>query len=242
MVKSPALPASPAPSADAVAAAAPRAAGRPTQDVAAELRERLLSAATQIFRAEGFGAARVEEIAARAGISKTTVYRQFGTKEDLFRAAIWHGMQDLRGRIEKLLKTRRDFTKTLSLLLRILTDHMASTDTIEITRVVVGESHRFPDVANGFLQYVNEMLEPVADFIAGAERDGMISVSDAPGAARDLLTLVAGSTEVLMGIPTTPAQREQRAAHIQQLLLSAWRYKVPGKTTAPHLAQRGQQR
>ncbi|MGF6598496.1 TetR/AcrR family transcriptional repressor of mexJK operon [Paraburkholderia sp. GAS448] len=235
MVKSSALRASRSATADAAAtvAAAPRAAGRPTQDAAAELRERLLNAATQVFRAEGFGGARVEEIAARAGISKTTVYRQYGTKEDLFRAAIWHGMEDLRGKIEQLLKPRRDFSKALLVLLRTLTDHMASTDTIEITRVSVGESHRFPDVAKGFLQYVNAMLEPVANFIASAAQGGTISVSDAPQAARDLLTLVAGSTEVLMGIPTTPAQRQQRAAHIQQLLLSAWRYKAPDHQDTP---------
>ncbi|MFM0491043.1 TetR/AcrR family transcriptional regulator [Paraburkholderia graminis] len=234
MAKSPARQASPTSSADA-AGPAPRTAGRPTQDAAFELRERLLSAATQVFRAEGFGAARVEEIAARAGISKTTVYRQFGTKEELFRAAIWHGMQDLRGRLEKLLKTRRDFPKTLALLLRVLTEHMAAADTIEITRVVVGESHRFPDVANSFLQHVNEMLEPVASFIARADHEGTISAPDALAAARDLLTLVAGSAEVLMGIATTPAQRERRATHIEQLLLAAWRYKykTPRKTAAP---------
>ena len=227
MVKPSALRASRSTTVDGTATAAPRSAGRPTQDAAAELRERLLNAATQTFRAEGFGGARVEEIAERAGISKTTVYRQYGTKEDLFRAAIWHGMSDLRGRIEQLLKPRRDFAKTLLLLVRTLTDHMATTDTIEITRVSVGESHRFPDVAKGFLQYVNAMLEPVAAFIASAAQGGTINVSDAPQAARDLLTLVAGSVEVLMGIPTTPAQREQRAAHIQQLLLSAWRYQLP---------------
>ncbi|MFM0316160.1 TetR/AcrR family transcriptional regulator [Paraburkholderia nemoris] len=227
MVKPSALRASRSATVDGTATAAPRSAGRPTQDAAAELRERLLNAATQTFRAEGFGGARVEEIAERAGISKTTVYRQYGTKEDLFRAAIWHGMSDLRGRIEQLLKPRRDFAKTLLVLVRTLTDHMATTDTIEITRVSVGESHRFPDVAKGFLQYVNAMLEPVAAFIASAAQGGTINVFDAPQAARDLLTLVAGSVEVLMGIPTTPAQREQRAAHIQQLLLSAWRYQLP---------------
>src|SRR5260370_8820000 len=94
MVKSPVPRATrPAPA----TSAAPRAAGRPTQDAAAELRERLLDAAGQVFRAEGFGAAKVEEIAARAGISKTTVYRQFRTKEDLFRATAWRGMEDFRG-------------------------------------------------------------------------------------------------------------------------------------------------
>lgn len=207
------------------ASAAPRAAGRPTQDAAAELRERLLDAAGQVFRAEGFGAAKVEEIAARAGISKTTVYRQFRTKEDLFRATVWRGMEDLRGRIEQMLKPERDFSKTVLLVLRALSDHMAGTEAIETSRVVIGESNRFPDVANEFLQYVNAMLEPVAAFIASAAHDGVIDVPDATHAARDMLTLVAGTTEVLLGLPSTPAQRDERVTRIHQFLLTGWNYR-----------------
>lgn len=216
----------PAPATSATAlAAAPRAAGRPTQDVAAELRERLLDAAGQVFRAEGFGAAKVEEIAARAGISKTTVYRQFGTKEDLFRATVWRGMEDLRGKIEHMLKPGRDFSKTVLLVLRALSDHMAGTEAIETSRVVIGESNRFPDVANEFLHHVNAMLEPVAGFIACAAQDGLIDVPDATHAARDMLTLVAGTTEVLLGLPSTSAQRDERAARIHQFLLTGWNYR-----------------
>jgi TetR/AcrR family transcriptional regulator, mexJK operon transcriptional repressor len=204
-----------------------RTAGRPTHGDAAELRERLLDAAKAVFVKEGFGAARVEEIAALAGVSKTTVYRQFGTKEELFRTTIWRNMLDLRGQIEQLLDANRDFSSNLSVLIESLVEHMARPETTQISRVVIGESNRFPDVANRFLQFVGTMLEPVSDFIAAAVKANTIDIDDPAYAARDLMTLVAGTTEVLLGIHSTRAERKRRAAWIHRMLLRAWKYRAP---------------
>lgn len=46
----------------------------------------LLLAARDLFIEKGFAAARIEEIAARAGVSKGTLYAYFDSKEDLFNA------------------------------------------------------------------------------------------------------------------------------------------------------------
>lgn len=51
-------------------------------------RERILAAATTEFAAKGFGDARVDEIARRAGINKRMLYHYFGNKDDLFRAVL----------------------------------------------------------------------------------------------------------------------------------------------------------
>ncbi len=51
-------------------------------------RERILSAATAEFAAKGFGDARVDEIARRAGINKRMLYHYFGNKDDLFCAVL----------------------------------------------------------------------------------------------------------------------------------------------------------
>src|SRR4051812_12520824 len=48
----------------------------------------IVAAALAVFAEKGFAAARLEEIAARAGVSKGALYLYFETKEDLFRAVV----------------------------------------------------------------------------------------------------------------------------------------------------------
>ena len=55
----------------------------------------ILAAALTAFAEQGFRAADVQDIANAAGVGKGTVYRYFGTKEDLFHAVADAGMQSL---------------------------------------------------------------------------------------------------------------------------------------------------
>src|ERR1700727_2982822 len=48
----------------------------------------IIEAALSVFAETGFAAAKLDEIARRAGVSKGALYLYFETKEDLFRAAI----------------------------------------------------------------------------------------------------------------------------------------------------------
>lgn len=208
------------------AAGKPRTAGRPTYDDALQLRERLLDAAKSVFMREGFGAARVEEIAALAGVSKTTVYRQFGTKEELFRSIVWRGMADLRGKITQHLEPGRDFSTNLASLIDALVEHMAIPDSMHTSRMVIGEAIRFPDVARQFLQFVVTMLEPLTGVLEAAAANGTIDIDDPANAARDLLTLVTGAPEVHLAIQTTRAERKRRAERIHRMLLTAWKYRA----------------
>src|ERR687893_1338252 len=50
---------------------------------AAERRQRILDAATQVFADHGYSAASVSEIAARAGVVASVIYDHFGSKRDL---------------------------------------------------------------------------------------------------------------------------------------------------------------
>ena len=60
-----------------------------------ERRSEILKAATRVFAAKGFRRADVREIADKAGVGKGTVYRHFGTKKQLFLAAVDRGMGEL---------------------------------------------------------------------------------------------------------------------------------------------------
>ena len=51
----------------------------------AERREAILAAALEEFSARGFAAARLDDVARRAGVAKGTIYLYFRDKETLFR-------------------------------------------------------------------------------------------------------------------------------------------------------------
>lgn len=66
-----------------------------TEDRTAETRKQVLQAAIEVFAAEGYYEADVQVIADRAGVGKGTVYRHFGDKEKLFRAAARHALEQM---------------------------------------------------------------------------------------------------------------------------------------------------
>jgi len=84
-----------------VASKSARPVGRPPD---AELQERrrseILDAARAVFSKHGFAAADVQEIADKTGVGKGTVYRYFPSKEELFLAAVDHGMRSLKQAID----------------------------------------------------------------------------------------------------------------------------------------------
>jgi AcrR family transcriptional regulator len=74
--------------ADDGAARRPRRRGQTVTRDPAGTRSRILEAATQEFARFGLGGARVDRIAARAGANKRMLYYYFGDKDDLFRAVL----------------------------------------------------------------------------------------------------------------------------------------------------------
>src|SRR3546814_15173732 len=62
--------------------------GRPTRQASQALSRKILRVARDVFFADGFGRSTAERIAAKAGISKRTLYARYGNKQLLFEAAI----------------------------------------------------------------------------------------------------------------------------------------------------------
>jgi len=79
--------------------AAARAGRRPIP----MLRARILGSAMELFGERGFDAVPVDDVAARAGVGKGSVYRQFKSKEELYAASVIEGFVQLRQQIEAAL-------------------------------------------------------------------------------------------------------------------------------------------
>ena len=71
---------------------------------AAERRTQLLDVARRVFADRGFASASVEEIAARAGVSKPVVYEHFGGKDGVYSVVVQREIRELVGRIEASLR------------------------------------------------------------------------------------------------------------------------------------------
>jgi AcrR family transcriptional regulator len=108
----------------------------------------IVAAALAVFAEKGFAAARLEEIAKRAGVSKGALYLYFETKEDLFRAVV---DQAIAPNIQLIGAMISAHPGPLSDLLRQVGERVGGLmQTLPIggvVKMVIAESGNFPQIA-----------------------------------------------------------------------------------------------
>jgi len=87
------------------------------------LHAKILSAAMQLFGEKGFADVLIDEVAAHARVGKGSIYREFGSKEALYAAALIEGFRQLRGRIRIALRQERSIADGLSAIVRQVTEY-----------------------------------------------------------------------------------------------------------------------
>jgi AcrR family transcriptional regulator len=110
--------------------------------------EAILDAALDAFVENGFADTRLDDIAARAGVAKGTIYLYFASKEALFEALIRSGIAaPIAAFEEKILALDLSAEATLRLLFTWMRQEVLGTRRREIARLVLTEAGRFPDIA-----------------------------------------------------------------------------------------------
>jgi len=125
--------------------------------------EQIIKAALEVFGECGLANARLQDIAARAGVSKGTIYLYFPNKEELFREMI---RQTAVAAIERAEQADVPGTPTNQLLafMRGYWAFVRSPVFITIYRLVLGELHQFPDLARF---YAHEVVARGQKLMAG---------------------------------------------------------------------------
>jgi AcrR family transcriptional regulator len=115
----------------------------------------ILSAALEVFGEHGLAAARLDDIAKRAGLSKGTIYLYFPNKEELFREMVRHTI------VRKIEESERDFevtsgsaTETLTAFMRRYWTFLRSSQFAPLFRLIHAEIHNFPDLARFYAEEV----------------------------------------------------------------------------------------
>ena len=118
----------------------------------------LLAAALDLFVEKGFAATRAEEVAARAGVSKGTLFLYFPSKEELFKAVV---RENISGRFKEWNEEFEAFEGTtpdmVRYCMRVWWERIGATKASGITKLIISEARNFPDIAAFYHQ---EVIEP----------------------------------------------------------------------------------
>lgn len=116
--------------------------------------DEILAAALESFAARGFAATRLEDVAARAGISKGTLYLYFKSKEELFEAVVRATLLPNLARIEALAASYEGPSAGLLERLLLTIAGVAGSQLGAIPKLVIAEAGNFPDLARFYLDQV----------------------------------------------------------------------------------------
>jgi AcrR family transcriptional regulator len=134
----------------------------------------------------GFAATRIDDIAARAGVSKGTVYLYFPSKQAVFEALV---RQSVLPNVERLIgETARPDMPVLEILprlLRAIMQTVAGSSLMQFPRLIIAESPQFPELAQFWRETViDRMLGVVSGLIERGIAAGEIRPVDPKDAAR----------------------------------------------------------
>jgi AcrR family transcriptional regulator len=138
------------------AIAASRQSARLTK--AAARREAILEAALDEFSARGFAAARLEDVAKRAGVAKGTIYLYFADKEALFQELVRFQISPVMSAFETVLASPLPLKSLIDQAIEIFTREVFGTRRKQVMRLIISEGPRFPALAEF---YYREVLGPI---------------------------------------------------------------------------------
>ena len=115
----------------------------------------LLDAALDLFVERGFAATRLDDVAARAGVSKGTLYLYYASKEELFKAVVRQNIVPLIDAFRRdVAESQASSTELLRNFFEQWWTRFGATKLAGICKLVVGEAGNFPELARFFQQEV----------------------------------------------------------------------------------------
>jgi AcrR family transcriptional regulator len=140
----------------------------------------ICAAALEVFAERGFAAARLEEIARRAGVSKGTLYLYFRDKEDLFRAVVRDTVAPNIAMMRRTVEAADPpFEAVVRLLLPRFAELAGAVPIGAVAKIVIGESRNFPELAKTYYDLVvSQAVALMTGLIEKAQAKGEVRPGD----------------------------------------------------------------
>lgn len=174
-------------------------------------RQRVMTAATQLFLQQGYDLSSMDAIATAAGVAKQTLYNGYPNKQSLFLDAVVFSCQQLTsGLVPYLEQPLPDLRQSLVLLGRHLLQRLLAADALQLYRLMIAENQRLTELEQRFYQ-----TEPwngfslLIDFIEQRQDQAELR----PGSAKQLTETF---TRLLLDQPRLKALFGQRLSWEEQ--------------------------
>ncbi len=158
--------------------------------------QELLAAALDLFVERGFTATRLDDVAARAGVSKGTLYLYFTNKEELFKAVVRESMIPVIGEAEGMID---QYDGPSAVLFQDIMlgwwERIGNTKISGITKLIMAESGNFPEVARF---YYEEVISRVNRLIIRMLEHGIARGEFRPIDAQQAMHVVVAPMVMLM--------------------------------------------
>jgi TetR/AcrR family transcriptional repressor of mexJK operon len=156
----------------------------------------ILQAARASFFERGFSASTIEDIAARAGVSKVTIYKRFDDKDALFEAIVRGEMARMTGDFDRGHPVQGTLAQRLNAFGIVLLSFLFSPAHLALDRMLSHDLAQSPGLARRFFDAgPGHCRALVGAMLADAAKAGEIEIDDPLLAAADLFALWRGFLE-----------------------------------------------
>jgi AcrR family transcriptional regulator len=140
----------------------------------------ICAAALEVFAEKGFAAAKLDEIARRAGVSKGTLYLYFDDKQELFRAVVRSAIApNIEAITSAVSALEAPFEKVVRMFLNGFAEREARLPVGAVAKIVIGESRNFPELARVWHDEVaSKAIGALTAVIERAQRCGEVRAGD----------------------------------------------------------------
>jgi AcrR family transcriptional regulator len=157
-------------------------------------RRQILDGARQVFSHESYERSTVDRIAARARVSKATVYRHYGDKRSLFVAVVVDTCEEMSRDLECGWEEQgEDLEEALRAMGERVVRMSLSSTVIALHRQAITESERIPEIARTVFECGTLAIQQaVAARLRRWAEAGVLEIEDARSAAIAFLALCGG--------------------------------------------------
>jgi len=175
----------------------------------------IIEAAINLFQLSGFQGTSMDAIAAKAEVSKRTVYNHFPSKQDLFETiaqSVWESANEATAvSYEPAMPMREQLFELAMKELRLVSD----VEFLKLTRVLMAEFIHEPDMAQTILERFNQEQSSLTLWMQHAEKHGQLNLNDPKEAATQFHSLIKSQAfwpQIMFGQESIPAEKHDAFA------------------------------